>query len=185
MSEWYVFFLNCVFSVRTCIQNPAYGRHRISWPMRIKAPMFFFLDFFLYSILNNSLFLRLYESVHKCTSWTPLTHGPFMGAIWNNSLFLGLYETVDDCTSPLLEHLPNVANLCMQSRTTFFVFRALQVGWLVHQSTRQTPPTRGRSMYAIRNNSLSLGLFRVSWQDSSESPRVDDPWRQSGITPCF
>ena len=36
-----------------------------------------------------------------------------------------------------------------------FVFKALWVGPKMHQSTSQTPPTHGRSMYAIQNNSLS------------------------------
>ena len=40
------------------IKNPAYGRHRISRPMRIEKN----------SIRNDSLFLRLYELVPKCTS---------------------------------------------------------------------------------------------------------------------
>ena len=69
------------------------------------------------SIRNDSLFLRLYESVHKCTSRTPSTQGPFMGAIWNNSSLLRLYESVDECTSSLVEHLQHMADPCMQPRT--------------------------------------------------------------------
>ena len=68
--------------------------------------------------LEGLWFLRLYELVHKCTSPTPLTRGSFTGAIWNNSSFLWLYELVDECSSPLVEHLPRVADPCMQSRTT-------------------------------------------------------------------
>ena len=49
-----------------------------------------FLIFFFNPIWNDSLFLRLYELVNKCTSRTPLTRGPFTGGIWNNSLFLRL-----------------------------------------------------------------------------------------------
>ena len=73
---------------------------------------------FKHVIWNDSSFLGLYNWVHKCTSGTPLTHAPFTGAIWNNSLFLGLYDLVDECTSLLVEHLPCVADPCMQSRTT-------------------------------------------------------------------
>ena len=40
-------------------------------------------------------------------------------------------------------------------------------------------------MYAIQNNSLVLGLFRVGPRDSPKFPHVDDPRMQSGITPCF
>ena len=65
------------------------------------------------------------------------------------------------------------------------IFKSLQVGWQMQQSTSQTPPTRGQSMYAIQDNSLFLGLFRVGWRDSSEFPRVDDPQMQTGTTPFF
>ena len=40
-------------------------------------------------------------------------------------------------------------------------------------------------VYAIRNNSLFLGLFRVGRRDSSEFPGVDDSCMQSGTTPHF
>ena len=66
-------------------------------------------------MLNHSFYNEL---VHKCTSQTPLTRGPFLGAIWNNSAFLRLYMSVDECTSPLVEHLPRTADPCMQSKTT-------------------------------------------------------------------
>jgi hypothetical protein len=42
---------------------------------------FLFYIFFKNSIRNGSKFLRLYKSVHKCTSQTPLMCGPFMGTI--------------------------------------------------------------------------------------------------------
>ena len=45
------------------------------------------------------------------------------------------------------------------------IFRALRLGRQVHQSTRQTPPTRGRCMYAIRNNSSFQGS--TSWSRSA------------------
>ena len=35
--------------------------------------------------VEHLLFLGLFNSHHKCTSGTPLTHTPFTGAIWNNS----------------------------------------------------------------------------------------------------
>ena len=67
----------------------------------------------------------------------------------------------------------------------FLIFKALRVGQRVHESTRQTSPTHGQSMYAMRNNSLFLGLFRVSRRDSSKFSRMDNPIMQSGTTPCF
>ena len=39
------------------------------------------------------------------------------------------------------------------------VFKSLRVGQGVHQSNSQTPPTSGRSTFAIQNNSLFLGLY--------------------------
>ena len=110
-----------MFHLFFCIilKNPAYGTHQIFQPIQLIAPIYFFGIFEKRkSIRNNFMFLRLYELVHKCTSHTPLTHGPFTSAIWNNSLFLRLYESADECTSPLVEHLPRVADPCMQSRTT-------------------------------------------------------------------
>ena len=102
-----------------------------------------------------------------------------MRAISNNSLFLRLYESVDEYTSPPIKHL----HVCNPEQ--LLIFRALRVGQGVHQSTRQTPPTRGQCMYAIRNNSSFLGLFQAGRQDSSEFPRVDNSCRQSGTTPCL
>ena len=69
------------------------------------------------------------------------------------------------------------------------VFKALRVGWQVHQSANRTPPTRGRSMYAIQNNFSFLGLYKMVDKCTSPPvkhlPRVDDPCMQSGSTPCF
>ena len=124
--------------------------------------------------------LRVGRQVHQSTSQTPPTHGRSMYAIQNNSSFLGLNELVNECTSPPVEHLPRVDNPCMQSGTTP-CYRAL-----CSCSTRLFQvPMRGRSMYAIRNNSSFLGLLRVGQQDSSKFPRVDNPCMQSGTTPCF
>ena len=127
---------------------------------------------------------------HKCTRRTPLTCGPFMGAICNNSLFLRLHKSVDKYTSPLVEHLPRVADPCMQSRTTphfkgsksWSTSAPVQLlntshTWTIHAynpeqllvlralpswSTRLVQvPKLGQSMYAIRNNSLFLGSESV------------------------
>ena len=139
-------------------KDTAYGRHQISQPMRIIAPIFFSGEKNL--IRNNSLFLRLLEFGHKCssppvehlprmdlrvcrrvhqsTSQTPPTRGRSMFAIQDNSLFLGLYESVIECTSPLVKHIPRLVNPCMQSRTSPR-FRALRVGQQVHQSTSRIP----------------------------------------------
>ena len=63
------------------------------------------------------------------------------------------------------------------------VFKALQVGSRVHQSTSQTPPTRRRSMYVIQNNSLFLGLYESVDECTSplveHLPRVKNPFMQS------
>ena len=138
----------------------------------------------LYHFVKKSRIQETYESAHKCSSRTPLTRGPFTDAIWNNPLFLGL-------TSPLVEHLPRMANLCKQSRATarsqgstrwltsapvhplntshartihlgnpeqLLVFKTL-LSW----STRLFHVSRhGQSMFAIRNNSLFLGLFQIA-----------------------
>ena len=111
------------------------------------------------------MFLRLYDSVAKYTSWTPLTCGPLTGAIWNDSLFLRLYESVDECTSPPFKHLPHVADPCMQSRTTP-CFKGSS------ESVDRTLPSSmcGQSMYAILNNSLFWGLFRDGQRDSGTTP---------------
>ena len=103
--------------------------------MRVEAPIFFVKK----KINPKQLwFLRLYEcpQMHQSTSRTPPTRGPSMGAILNNSLFLRLYKSVNKCTNPLVKHLPCVDNTCMQSRTTP-CFRALRVGWRLHQSSSQ------------------------------------------------
>ena len=117
--KYFEWFVSHVYSLKPIVKkNPACGRHQIFWPMRIIAPIFFVGKKNIYLIRKDSLFLGLYESVNKCTSRTPLTRGPFTGAIWNHSLFLRLYESIDKCSSPLVEHLPRVANPCMQSRIT-------------------------------------------------------------------
>ena len=134
--------------------------------------------------------------VHQSTSWTPLLRGQSMYAIQNSSLFLGLYELVDECTCPPVEHLPRMDDPCMQSQTTpcfqgssELIVKTLPSShtWTIHVcnpeqllvfralSSRSTRlfriPTHGRSMYAIRSNSLFLGLLRVGRQNSSKSPR--------------
>ena len=60
-------------------------------------------------------------------------------------------------TSPPVEHLPRVNLPRMQSGTTS-LFKTIWVCLQVQQSTNQTPPMHGLSMYAIQNNSLFLGL---------------------------
>ena len=59
---------NPMCQFQTLLQkNPAYGRHQISWQMRKEAQIFFCKKK-KKSIRNDSLFLRLYALVHKCTS---------------------------------------------------------------------------------------------------------------------
>ena len=59
-----------------------------------------------------------------------------MYAIQNNSLFLGLYELVEECTSPPVQHLPHEADpRQIYGLEQLLVFKALQVGPRVHQST--------------------------------------------------
>ena len=76
--------------------------------------------------------LQVSWQVHQLTSWTPLTQGWSMYAIQNHSLFLGLYKSANAWTI----HVCNPEQL--------LVFRALPVGWRVHQSTGWTPAMRGR-----------------------------------------
>ena len=147
-------------------KNPAYGRHQISWPMRIgKQKRKKFNPERL--LVLKALWVR--PQVHQCTSWTPPMHEPSTGAIWINSSCLGLYESVDECTSPPVKHRPRVDDSCMQSGTTL-LFRAIQVGWRVHVSTIQTPPMRRRFKYAIGNKSLFLGH-----QSTSQRPHTHEP----------
>ena len=95
-------------------KNPAYGRHRISQPMRIIEP-FLFPD--LKKKINAE---RLF--VLKALQVGPQMHQSNTSHAWpihrNNSLFLRLYESVGECTSPLVEHLPHMADPCMHFRTT-------------------------------------------------------------------
>ena len=60
------------------------------------------------------------------------------------------------------------------------VFKAIQVGWQVHQSTSRLPPTRGPSMFAIQNNYLFLGLYDLV--DECTSPPVHPSTRQKPPT---
>ena len=129
------------------------------------------------SIRNDSSFLRLYTNapLHQSNTshaWT------FHGCNLEQVLVLSLCESVNECTSPLVKHLPCVDDQCTQSKTTP-CFRALRVGQWVHKSTSQTPPTRGRSMYAIQNKSSFLGLSDLVDECTSppfkDLPRVADP----------
>ena len=109
-------------------------------------------------------------------------------SIRNDSLFLRLYVLVHKCNSPPVEHLPREDLPGVQSGRNL-VFKALWVGRQVHQSTSRTPPTHGRSMYAIQNNSLFLGLYESVEECTSplvkHLPRVGDPCMQSRTTPHF
>ena len=62
-------------------------------------------------------------------------------SIRNDSLFLRLYELVHKLSSPPVQPLPHVDGCNLEQ---LLIFKALQVGRRVHQSTIQTPPTRGR-----------------------------------------
>ena len=69
------------------------------------------------------------------------------------------------------------------------VFKALQVGPQMHQSTSQTPPTHGPSTGAISKNSLFLRLYKLVDKCTSPQvkhlPRMDNPCTQSRTIPCF
>ena len=131
---------------------------------------------------DNRLFAANSPPIKSIPAWT------FHGCNLEQILFLRLYESVDECTSPLVKHLPRVDDPFMQSRTTP-LFRALQVGRRVHQSTSRTPPTHGQSMYAIQNNSSFLRHFELVDERTSplaeHLPRVADPCMQSRMTPRF
>ena len=87
-------------------------------------------------IRNDSLFLRLYESVHECTS-RPVEHLSRVDYPWvqseTTSCFLRLYESVHKCTSTPVEHLPRMDHPRVQSGTFF-----LRLYELVHKCT--SPP---------------------------------------------
>ena len=115
----------CVINVYMVNKNPAYGRHQISGPMRIKAPIFF-------------LETNFTNSIRKALWVGPQMRQSITSHAW----------TIHGCN---LEQL--------------LVFKAIRVGWRVHQSTSQTPPTHGRSMYEIQNNSSFLES--TSWLTSA------------------
>ena len=102
-------------------------------------------------------------------------------SIWKDSLFLRLYELVHRCLCPPVEHLPHVDLPLVESGTTP-CFKALQVGWQVHQATSRTPPTCGWSMNAIQNNSFFRAL-QVSLQ--VQLPCMDNPCMQSSKNSLF
>ena len=96
-------------------RNPTQGRHQISQPMRIEAPILFCKKK-IYIYPERFLIiraLRVGPQMHQSTSQTPPMCGPSTGAIWNNSLFLRLNELVKMCTSPLVVHLPRMDDLCI------------------------------------------------------------------------
>ena len=97
--------------------------------------------------------------VHQSTSQTPSTRGWFMYAIQNNSYFQGSTSWL----TSLPVHPSNTyhtwpIHVCNPEQLHIFrapPSRLTRLFWVT---------TRGQSMYAIRENSLFLGLFWV-WQD--------------------
>ena len=69
------------------------------------------------------------------------------------------------------------------------IFKTLQVGPQMHQSTSLTPPTRGLSTGAIWNNCSFLRLYKLvdtcTSQLGEHLPCVDNPCMQFRTTPCF
>ena len=92
----------------------------LSTNLSTKAPIIYF-GRRKKSIWINSLFLRHYESVHKCTS-PPVEHLPHMDHPWVQSgttaCFWGSMSRSTRCTSPPVEHLPCEDRSCIQSGTT-------------------------------------------------------------------
>ena len=82
--------INCaeVFHINV-LKNPAYGRHQISRPMQIEAPIFLLLKKKQKKINLEWLLvfkdLWVGQQMHQSNSLTPPICGPSMGAIWNNS----------------------------------------------------------------------------------------------------
>ena len=107
---------------------------------------------------------------HRCNLEQPLVFKALRVGQW-----------VHQC-SPLDEHLPHVGDPCMQ-----LIQNNSSFGQRVHQFTSQTAPTRGRSMYAVQNNSLFLGLYELVDKCTSplveHLPRVDNRYMQSRTTP--
>ena len=86
--------------------------------MRIKATIFFSSEkkfkifnpeqLLVFKALQVSPQMHQSNTSHACT-----IHGCNLEKL----LVLRLYELVDECTSPLVEHLPYMANLCMPLST--------------------------------------------------------------------
>ena len=112
------------------------------------------------SIRNDSLFLRLYKLVHKCTS-SPIKHLPHMDLPRVKSGTNPCFQGSTSRTTSAPVHCSNTSHawtIYVCNTEQLLVFRALRVGRRMHRSTSQTPPTHGQSMYAIQNNSSFLAL---------------------------
>ena len=125
-------------------KNPAYGRHKISRPMWIEAPMFFLLK--KNSIQNGSLFLSLYESLDKCTR--PLVENlPRMDNPCMQSQTIPCFQGSRSRSMRAPVHWSNTSNAwtihSIQNNSWFLGLYKLVDE---QQFTSQTPATRGRSM---------------------------------------
>ena len=107
-----------------------------------------------------------------------------------NSGFLVFFTSLE---MPLWMYLfhPDSLNIYFYTEAKYIlsIFKALWVGQRVHQSTSRTPPTGGRSMYAIQNNSFFLGLYELVDECTSSLvehlPHMNNPCMQSRTTHCF
>ena len=116
---------------------PACGRHQISQPMRIEAPIYIIRR-------KKLLILRLYESVHKCTN-PPVEHLPRVDHQWVQSGTTPCFQgsTSRSMSAPI--HQSNTSHawtIPVCNAEQLLIFRALPVGRRVHQSTSQRPSTR-------------------------------------------
>ena len=163
----------------------------------------FLMDIRALCVLRTHMPVRAFLMDHSGDNWNPLA-SPYWATLctqWNITvvhllLQLAAYKwslgmeplndkySLKQSVNQLIFFLSFVGPKMHQSNTSH-AWTILRVGWQLHQSTSQTPPTRCQSMYAIQIKSLFLGLFQVGPQDSSEIPHVEDPCMQSRTIPSF
>ena len=74
-------------------QNPAYGRHQLSWPIRIVGPIQLWRCCVIYrSAPKSGLGPRENADLVHAKVGTRSTRKCWLGSLWNTSPFLGLYS---------------------------------------------------------------------------------------------
>ena len=127
-----------------CFENPTYGRHRISWPMRIEAPFFIIVKKKIPHTGDKASLDRSQKNFISRCGFRQLLNKNFQ--IWDH-LFPLLFPKDSQSLKILDIWLREVGQK--------------DVLLVPQKATSQTPPTCGRSMYAIQNNFLFLGLYEL------------------------